>query len=465
MSDDVRSGSARTVRQLTLEEDTRYRDIRAIAYNRAPELAAALYTVVPVHWSKNTWAMDAKGRVYINYTGKWTSTWTNEQCAYVLLHEVWHMLRRHAARREAYYKANPGYIFPWNECADLEINDDILAMPNSDLPKGVLYPHEKGLPEGLTAEQYLDMLPRSDDPGSCSGDGDGDGDSEGGDGQGGGSGDDGDDSDNNSGGGGSDEEGSVAGGCADVSDSDSAEADDVSPGLGDTVQDFAEKKTAEAIRDAVSSGAKTAGNYSKEQQEWAESVLKPPVIPWWEKLRRPLVSQITSVRGSGKYTYSQPNRRFTDTEFCIPGKRKVDPRVLIGLDTSGSMLDGSLDMAINEATHILRSRSVRKLQVMNITTVINNLETRRGRSLGDIGEGGGTDMRVAYRAVNELTGRDRPTNFILLTDGETPWPDESDTVPGVHCLAGIITTDERYEELASRLPSWIIPVHIPLKVD
>jgi hypothetical protein len=60
-----------------------------------------------------------------------------------------------------------------------------------------------------------------------------------------------------------------------------------------------------------------------------------------------------------------------------------------------------------------------------------------------------------------MGGRNRPTNFILLTDGETPWPEEEDRINGVHCLAGIISTEKRYERIIEEVPSWITPVHIP----
>jgi predicted metal-dependent peptidase len=187
-----------------------------------------------------------------------------------------------------------------------------------------------------------------------------------------------------------------------------------------------EKKVAQEILDSIANKKKTAGNYSAEQAKWAAEVLAPPVIPWWRKMRKPLVAQVIAARGGGRSSYYELSRRNLDETICIPGKRKTDPNALIGLDTSGSMMDGSMEKAVSEATSILRSKSVKKLRVMNVTTIINSVETRRGRSIG-----------------------------------ETPWPEEEDRINGVHCLAGIISTEKRYERIIEEVPSWITPVHIP----
>ena len=98
--------------------------------------------------------------------------------------------------------------------------------------------------------------------------------------------------------------------------------------------------------------------------------------------------------------------------------------------------------------------------------MVGEVTTQRGRKLSGLDNaGGGTDMRVAYKAVHEMLPKQRPTNFILLTDGYTPWPDEDERVPGVQYLAGIICADEQYEGLSERIPAWITPVHIPRSDD
>jgi predicted metal-dependent peptidase len=455
------------VRKLTPEEDKRYRLIRADAYHKAPELAAAMFTLQPVYWNnkKGTWATDNHGHIYISFHGR-ASTWSEKEFPYVLIHEVWHPVRRHIDRGIAYRKANPGVKVDWNIAADCESNDDIINMPGAKLPHGCVYPSKYGLADGLTAEEYASRIPYIpplddnddddylDEPGDGNGDSDSDGDSVSGDG------------DSNSSDSGSDDAGQTprqgsGGFCHEVSDKDVAEADDLYPAISDTVKDYVEKKVAQEILDSIANKKKTAGNYSAEQAKWAAEVLAPPVIPWWRKMRKPLVAQVIAARGGGRSSYYELSRRNLDETICIPGKRKTDPNALIGLDTSGSMMDGSMEKAVSEATSILRSKSVKKLRVMNVTTIINSVETRRGRSIGDVDVLGGTDMRVAYDAVRHMGGRNRPTNFILLTDGETPWPEEEDRINGVHCLAGIISTEKRYERIIEEVPSWITPVHIP----
>lgn len=464
------SGSGPRIRKMDKDELEVFTRARAMAYAKAPEVAGALFTLQPVYAEGlATWAVDEHGRIYISNEG-WAGTWTDEQRAFVFIHEVWHWLRRHPDRTKTALAEHPEWRSVWAQAVDMEINDDIAKMPGVGLPEGCVYPHTHGLPDEWTAEKYASALAEKQDQDQESGDN--------GDGQGGGSGQPDGQDQSQSGQGGSGQPGDGQGGdqgqqygpgagnnnmgqCAGVPEEWKKAADEVADRMGEGMRDYVERKVAQAIKEAAEKGIGSGrGNL-----DWAEEKLAPPKVDWRRKMQVSVARQIEiAVKGNSKNSYSQPNRRNDSKRFIIPGRRAVDPNVLVGIDKSGSMLDGSLDSAISETTGILRSKGVKHVRVMPVDTIASEVSTQRGRKLkGLSGVGGGTDMRDAYRAVAEMPARLRPSNFILLTDGMTPWPTEDERIPGVYCLAGIITrSEDSYERIIRDLPSWIVPVHIEL---
>jgi hypothetical protein len=124
---------------------------RLRAARTAPYLASAIAAMRPVAApGLGTFGVDAGWRLHVDPA--MFDQWTLDEVAGVLLHEVSHLLRDHAGRR-------PPHVDPvlWNICGDLEINDDLVAADGVTLPSPLL-PSTLGLPDGLTAEQYLDRL-------------------------------------------------------------------------------------------------------------------------------------------------------------------------------------------------------------------------------------------------------------------------------------------------------------------
>ena len=488
--------SGPVIRKMTPAEQDIFTRARAMAYAKAPEVAGALFTLTPVYVEGfGTWAVDDHGRIYISHEGL-AGTWTEEERSWVFIHEVWHWLRRHPQRSEAVLKEHPEWRSVWAQSVDMEINDDIAKMPGASLPKGCVYPSTHELPDEWTAEKYASALfekqeqdqqqqsqdgeggsggsgqgqapGQSSGQGQSSGSGDGHGDCDGqcghgsggqgqpqpGDGSGSGNGQPGD-ADNGPGAG-----GNGMGNCSSVPESWKEAADGISDRMSEGMRDFVERKVAEAIKEQAAKGIGSGrGNL-----DWAEEKLAPPKVDWRRKMRVSVIGQVIAVKGNARDSYNQPNRRNDSKHFIMPGRRATDPNVLVGIDKSGSMFDGSLNLAINETTGILRARGIKNIRIMPVDTIASEVTTKRGRTLGTIsGAGGGTDMREAYYAIRDMPAKRRPTNFILLTDGETPFPSEDEKIPGVYCLAGIITRrEDDYERITNTLPSWITTVHIPL---
>ena len=92
-------------------------------------------------------------------------------------------------------------------------------------------------------------------------------------------------------------------------------------------------------------------------------------------------------------------------------------------DTSGSMTEDLLAMALAEVKGLLRSLGVaRQVRVLACDTAAAPPAQRvsSARQVELVG-GGGTDMGTGIAAASAL--RPRPAITVVLTDGYTPWPE------------------------------------------
>ncbi|MDT7898714.1 MAG: hypothetical protein RRB24_11815, partial [Armatimonadota bacterium] len=136
---------------------------RAYAAEQLPWFAPALYAapLVLTDHCPSVAAVDEGMRIYFNperarqlLTQAETTQRALRQLAFLWVHEICHILRRHAERA----KEKGAEPIRWNIAADLEINDaqwQGLEIPEAFPP---LLPKQLGLPEGKLAEFYYDAL-------------------------------------------------------------------------------------------------------------------------------------------------------------------------------------------------------------------------------------------------------------------------------------------------------------------
>src|SRR5882724_5329139 len=122
-----------------------------------PYLASLLYRLTPVAQPGiGTMAVDKYARLYFDPE----CTWTMEQYATVMYHEVCHLLRDHAGRGES-LGIEIDQQGNWNIAADAEINDDIIAEGLTTWPFEAVTPKAIGQADGLFAEEYYANRPKS----------------------------------------------------------------------------------------------------------------------------------------------------------------------------------------------------------------------------------------------------------------------------------------------------------------
>ncbi|MFE6189754.1 VWA-like domain-containing protein [Streptomyces sp. NPDC056465] len=368
-----------------------------------PYLASALYalTVVPSD-EVPTMGVDRHWRCYVS-PGFVDRTPVAELAA-VWVHEVAHLLRDHHGRADLLPAADRRDRHRVNVAQDCEINDDLIA-DGLPLPAGRLEPRLFGLPEGQLFEAYLAALPPSARVHDC---------------------------------------GSGAHGEPSPWESDAAPGP---AGVGGVEAESLRRHTAEAMRAHVRARGTLPGGWKR----WADEVLEP-TVDWRQALTGAVREAAAWAAGAVDYTYRRPSRRSAALRgVVLPSLRRPLPRVAVVIDTSGSMGDGELAAALAEVTGVLREVGIRGNRVTVLACDADVQAVSRVTNAGQItlGGGGGTDMRVGIAAA--LAAPERPSVIVVLTDGHTPWPDET---PACRLVAALIGPS------APTPPPWIETVRV-----
>ncbi|MFJ9949783.1 VWA-like domain-containing protein [Kitasatospora sp. NPDC091207] len=345
-----------------------------------PYLATALFALHTVESRRvPTMAVDRYWRCYVSPV--FVDRTPVEQLAGVWVHEVSHLLRDHHGRSDRVARerglTGPGERLRMNIAADCEINDDVYGDGLAE-PEGAVRPSSLRLPEGELMEDYLGLF-------------------------------------------------SLGPLTQDLSWLDCGSgADGLERGweLGPDGAYGLSAQERDAVRFRVAHGITgSPGTAPRAWQRWAEEAFHPPQ-PWRELLG---AAVRTAVAGSGAgedYTYGRPSRRSAGVPgVVLPSLRRRPPRVAVVIDTSGSVSDAELGSALLEVAAISRAVGGRRDLVTVLpcdaaARVVHPLCRAEGIPL--VG-GGGTDLRTGF--ARALRTGPRPDVVVVLTDGQTPWPD------------------------------------------
>lgn len=415
-----------TVRSLTASEREAFTAARVRALGWQPYLASALFGLAPLAApGLDTMGVDAQWRVYIDPAV--FDRWGAEASGAVLLHEVNHLVRDHAARATAHGVGSKAEHDAWNLAGDAESNDDLVAA-EVPLPEGCITPGVLGQPDGLTAELYYDSLDRPQEPQDGS--------------------DRGDEAEDGC--------GSGAGGQA--GSWELSAGDPLAPGMTAAEGELVRRKVAADVAEAARS-AKGRGTIPAGLVRWADDVLRPPVVPWRRVLAVAIRRALADRAGRVDYSYARPSRRQIP-RVVLPAMRQPVPTVGVVVDTSGSMSADDLAAAMSEVKGICARVGVRgeRLRVLAVdATAAAPQPVRRVEAIRLTG-GGGTDMRVGIAAAEAL--RPGVDAVVVLTDGGTPWPDAAGRA---RLVVGLIGSPDTIASATATFPppSWATVVEIP----
>jgi predicted metal-dependent peptidase len=349
------------------------------------------------------------------------AAWTAAELGSVLIHHVCHILRNHSERAGA-AAVTPDDSRMWITAADAEINDDLVPA-GLELPGNPVLPRHLGAKPGLLAEQYFGLLRRRTGAGRAGTAGDA--------GPIGGPASNGPAPwlDCGSGADGLPRAGSRPGG--------------LDPWLADLLQ---RQVAQDVLRHARQPGTVPAG-----MLRWARDVLAPKV-DWRRLLAAELRRAVADVAGAADYSYRRPSRRAAAvTDVVLPALRRPVPEIAVVCDTSGSMSDKLLAMALGEVEGLLRALGMaRQLRVLACDAAAGPAQRVSSARQVSLTGGGGTNMGAGIKAASAL--RPRPAVTVVLTDGYTPWPE----VPpkGMRVVAGLLGED------APEAPDWARSVRV-----
>lgn len=351
---------------------------RLYAARVRPYLATALFALHTVASRQvPTMAVDRHWRCYVS--PGFVDRTPVEDLAGVWVHEVSHLLRDHHGRGDRLARerglTGPGERLRMNIAADMEINDDAYGE-GLITPAGAVEPKTLGLPAGNLMEDYLrwfQLGPRTQalawlDCGSG----------------------------------------------ADGLDRGWELGPDGAHGLSEQQRDAVRFRVAQGITGHP-------GSAPSGWRRWAEEAFHPPQ-PWRELLGAAVRSAVSAPGAGEDYSYGRPSRRSAGLPgVVLPSLRRRPPRVCVVIDTSGSVSDAELGSALLEVAAISRAVGGRR----DLVTVVScDAAARvaqplcRAEGIELLG-GGGTDLRSGFTKAL----RTRPDAVVVLTDGQTPWPE------------------------------------------
>lgn len=313
---------------------------------------------------------------------------------FVLMHEILHVVFKHVHRRDKY--ADP---FLWNIAADIVVNSNILYSNNMNMSSIIVNGEETMhlTPLGdegynYTAEEVYQMLIEDIDKHKKKG-----GTGKGHDGKGNGL------------------------------------VDDHSKWKYDNVDSYdledLRNKWENAVKNAYEVASKSAGNLPLGIERIMET-FRNSQIDWRTILNQFVQDELND------YSFSPPDRRFSDSPFLLPDFNERDAKVskiLFMVDTSASITNDNLTAAFTEISGAIYQYN-------------NKLEGWLGffdaavyppKPFADIKDlasikpkgGGGTDFKIIFNWIKKNMKDDLPKNIIILTDGEVEeFPDEKDAL-------------------------------------
>ena len=372
---------------------------RLWAAARFPYLASGLFgtqvTEVP---GLDGAAIDPRWRLYIDPAV--AADWTPAELGSQMVHHVCHLLRNHSERAVAsdVTKADAGQ---WTRAADAEINDDLIPA-GLELPGDPVHPRDFGAAPGKLAEEYYALLkrrPAQADATARAG------------------------------------QGLNCGSGADGLPREHEGHEDPG-GLDPWLADLLLRQVAQ---DIIKHG-KTAGTVPAGLLRWAREILAP-VVDWRRLLRAELRRAVADVAGAADYSYRRPSRRAAAVSgVVLPALRRPVPELAVVCDTSGSMSDDLLEMALAEVEGLLRALGLaRRLRVLACDVAAGPAQRVSSARQVQLTGGGGTDMGAGIAAAYAL--RPRPALTVVLTDGYTPWP--AAAPKGMRVVAGLLGDNAR----------------------
>lgn len=213
-------------------------------------------------------------------------------------------------------------------------------------------------------------------------------------------------------------------------------------------------RVAGAVRAASRGRGKVPGRWT----EWSDDLLAPAPVRWEDELGEAVRRTLYEVSGFLFATYARLSRRASACpDIVLPSWRRPCPEVVTVEDTSGSMGKDDLALVRGTVEAICQAHGAAITSVQCDSQVRAVVQRTTGRSIEFLGRGG-TDMRVGIAAALAL--QPKPDVVMVITDGESPWPEDQTEMNGARLIIALVRPRPR-EILDWAPPDWarVIEVH------
>ena len=194
------------------------------------------------------------------------------------------------------------------------------------------------------------------------------------------------------------------------------------------------KESEKAILEDIINNARSRswGSVSGNTQQQIEELIKTKEIPWRKKLAMMLSRYVHEPGAIYENTWARRNRR----SLPLPGIRKMSKKVVVSVDTSGSIADYDLKIFFGQVEKIIKDYSCMTLIQWDVK--VQRVEQYRK---GDwkkiqIRGRGGTDVQDLYDYVN--TNMKKTSVIINFTDG---YFSELKNMYGIPTIWAIVNND------------------------
>jgi predicted metal-dependent peptidase len=380
------------------------------SYQRA-YFAPALFNLIPVKTDLiGSMAVDSLWRLY--YNDAWVASHSVEENAAVLIHEVSHLLRDHAARKQAAAVRDETL---WNTATDCEINDDLTAE-GLPLPDDPPQPGKYGLKTGENAETYYRQLLKPAESGQPS------------------------DAVFTT----NDRPRATNQPAPDCGSGAHGERrpwelpdDDGNPGGVPSVDPVKAELVRRECAQRILDRSGDAGDAPIGWRLWARIVLTPKV-DYMATIRHAVRKALReSTLGRYDRTYRRPHRRQAAYgEFIMSSFYQPRPRPGFLIDTSSSMEETQLARAVAELGGLTRQLGYStEVVVACCDAAVHDVRKVFNAAQVQLYGGGGTDIGAGLRWFTER--KVAPIDLlVIVTDCHTPWPQDVPPFPVITIRVG-----------------------------
>ena len=207
----------------------------------------------------------------------------------------------------------------------------------------------------------------------------------------------------------------------------------------------------QVLRDVAERIAKQTGSGAGSWSTWANQIISPRIDPKALLVAavRQAVEQVSG--GHDDTSYRRPSRRPAVGGVIRPSRVALVPRICVIVDSSGSMNQRDLGLALGLIAKVLNSFRLRDgVQVMVGDSAVQSCDKVFDPKKLFIKGGGGTDMDRLIVEAAKL--EPRPHLILVATDGYTAWPREDVGVCVLTCLTR--------NDCRPKVPDWIKAVEL-----